>query len=803
LKRNQFGAALGGPIKKDKLFFFANYEGYRDAATGNPPVGQVFTAAQRSGIFSSKIADPLANGAQFPNNTIPASRISPISQYILKLVPQPDNPGNTARNFIYNAVPSGHTVRDDGVGRVDYNLSDKDTLYARYLINNEQAATPPGLPAPANSGGTSLFLRAQNAGINWNHIFSPNLLNTFSLGYDRYTNLLATLNSYSNNQITPSGITGTLADTDPLFWAAPSISIPGYLMPSEATPSFRTNNNYQLLEGVVWNTGRHTLKFGIDARDIREYMFYTGGNGGTSFANAYTGNNVADFLLGYASSVNKTARATDWNSRVPYVGAYVQDDWKVTPRLTLNLGLRYEVEGALRQAGDNWVDWNTSAGAMLLSSSIRNRQFIQNFYSTVRPDIKVQFVNESTPYNTDMNNFGPRVGFAYQLAKDWAIRSAYGLYYAAPPIQSLASSNDFAPNTLRPVWTADPKRPNLSYNPEGTLSPEQALATAPLTIFPFISRNFPYGQVHQWNFDIQRQLTSTLVLDVSYQGTAGVRLLLFDNIDARPPGPGNVQQLLPYPQFARIQNFDITGHSSFEGGSIKLEQRTWSGLSYLISYTYSKSIDNGSQFIENRAWTNPLDKHDGKGPSDFNVPQRFTAAYQYTLPFGRGQKFLSNASGWEDRLVSGWGIRGIVTLQSGLPLSPSMNLSRIGTCATACTARPDRIGNGNLPADERSIDRYFDVTAFQLLPSGGAAGRVGDAGRNILIPPGVNNFDIGAFKNTPITERQSLEFRGEMFNALNHTQFGAPSANLESPAFGTITTTNPPRIMQISLRYAF
>lgn len=804
LKRNQFGAALGGPIKKDKLFFFTNYEGYRDAATGNPPVGQVFTTAQRSGVFSSKITDPLANGAQFPNNTIPVSRISPISQYILKLVPLPDNSGNAARNFIYNAVPSGHTVRDDGVGRVDYSLSDKDTLYARYLINNEQAATPPGLPPPANSGGTSLFLRAQNAGINWNHIFSPALLNTLSIGYDRYTNLLATLNSYSNNQITPSGITGTLADTDPLFWAAPSISIPGYLMPSESTPSFRTNNNYQLLESVVWNKGRHTLKFGVDVRDIREYMFYTGGNGGTSFGNAYTGNNVADFLLGYASSVNKTARATNWNSSVPYVGAYVQDDWKVTPKLTLNLCLRYEVEGALRQAGNNWVDWNTSTGTMLLSSSIANRQFIQNFYSTIRPDIPVQFVNQTTPYNTDTNNFGPRVGFAYQAAKNWVIRSAYGLYYAAPPIQSLASSNDFAPNTLRPVWTADPKTPNLGYNPEGTLSPEQALATAPLTIFPFISRNFPYGEVHQWNFDVQHQLTSTLVLDASYQGTAGVRLLLFDNIDARPPGPGNVQQLLPDPQFARIQNFDITGHSTFEGGSIKLEQRTWNGLSYLVSYTYSKSIDNGSQFIENRAWTNPLNKHDGKGPSDFNVPQRFTASYQYTLPFGRGQKFLSSASGWEDRLVSGWGIRGIITLQTGLPLSPSMNLSRIGTCSTACTARPDRIGNGNLPADERTIDRYFDVTAFQLLPAGGTAGRVGDAGRNILIPPGINNFDIGAFKNTPITERQSLEFRWEMFNALNHTQFGAPSVNLESPAtFGTITTTNAPRIMQISLRYAF
>lgn len=649
-----------------------------------------------------------------------------------------------------------------------------------------------------------MTLRAQNASINWNHVFGPTLLNTLSLGYARYTNLLGTLNSFTNNQITPSGITNTLADTDPLFWSAPSLSVPGYLLPSEATSSFRTTNNYQIQDSVVWNKGPHTWKFGIDVRDIREYMFYTGGNGGTTFANAYTGNNVADFLLGYASNVNKTARATTWNSRVPFVGVSVQDNWKVTPKLTLNLGLRYEVEGALRQAGNNWVDWDTSTAQMILSSSIANRQNVQNFYTAIRPDIKVRFVNETTPYNTDLNNFGPRVGLAYQLSKNWVIRSAYGLFYAAPPIQSLASSNDFAPNTLRPVWTADPKVPNLGYNPEGRVSAEQALVGAPLTIFPFISRQFPYGQVHQWNFDLQRQLTSTLVLDAFYQGSSGVRLLLFDNIDARPPGPGNVQQLLPYPQFARIQNFDETGHSTYEGAAVKLEQRAWHGLSYLVSYTYSKSIDNGSQFIENRAWTNPLNKSDGKGPSAFNAPQRFTAAYEYTLPFGHGRRFFSGASGWTDRLVSGWGIRGITTLQTGLPLSPSMNLSRLGTCATACSARPDRIGDGNLPSDQRTIDRYFDVTAFQLLPAGGVAGRVGNAGRNILIPPGVNNFDLGAFKNTRITERQSLELRWEMFNAWNHTQFGAPGVNLESPStFGTITSTAPPRIMQISLRYAF
>lgn len=285
LKRNQFGASLGGPIRKDRLFFFGNYEGYRQAATGNPPVGRVFTEAERNGVFSSIIVDP-SNGQPFPNNTIPQSRISPISRYILGLVPLPNNPGSPTRNFIFNSVPSGHVQRDNGVGRLDYNLGEKDMIYARYLINDEASATPPALPPPANSGGTALTLEAHNASINWSHVFSPALLNNFSIGYARYQNRNATLNSFTNNLLTPSGITNTLADTNPLFWAAPSVSIPGYLMPNETTPSYRTDNNFQIQENLVWNKGAHTIKGGADLRSIREYMFYTGGSGGTTFSNA-------------------------------------------------------------------------------------------------------------------------------------------------------------------------------------------------------------------------------------------------------------------------------------------------------------------------------------------------------------------------------------------------------------------------------------------------------------------------------------------------------------------------------------
>lgn len=396
LKRNQFGGAFSGPIRRDKLFFFTNYEGLREASTGNPPVGRVFTDDERNGIFTTAITDP-TTGQPFANNRIPAGRISPISAYILTLVPKANNPSDPTRNFIFNDVPSGHGVRDNAVGRVDYNLSNSDSINGRYIFNQEKLRTPPSLPAPANSGGRDFILRAQTASAQWNHVFSPTLINNATLGYTRYRNRLGTLNSFVKNLLTPSGITNTLADVDPLFWAAPSVSIPGLLLPSENTPNYRTTNNYQLQDSVIWNRKNHTFKFGGDLKDVREYMFFTGGNGATTFANRYTGNNVADFLLGLPSNVNKTARASEWNSRVQYLGVFAQDDWKVSPKLTLNLGLRYEFETALKQAGNEGIGFDPRTGEVLISQNIRNRARIEDFYKNVRQDIKIRFVPQDRP----------------------------------------------------------------------------------------------------------------------------------------------------------------------------------------------------------------------------------------------------------------------------------------------------------------------------------------------------------------------------------------------------------------------
>jgi hypothetical protein len=384
------------------------------------------------------------------------------------------------------------------------------------------------------------------------------------------------------------------------------------------------------------------------------------------------------------------------------------------------------------------------------------------------------------------------------------IRGGYGIYFDAPQMPSLASTNDFAPNTLRPIWTADPRIPNISWNPEGATAAEETLRNAALTIFPFLSRQFRYGKIQQWNFSIQHQFSRTLLLEALYQGAGGVNLLVFDNINFRAPGPGNVQAQLPYPQFARIQAEDVWGRSWFHGLGLKLEQRLSHGVSYLLAYTWSKSLDLASTLNSAPLWTDPFNRRTAKGPSDFNAPHRFSAAYEYRLPIGRNRAVFGGVTGAADKLVSGWGVRGMTFFQTGLPQSPTMALSRTGICAAACTARPDRIGDGNLPKSERTLQRFYDVNAFRLLAPAGADRRVGNAGRNILVSAGVNNFDLQLFKDTPIREGHTLEIRWEMFNAFNHTQWGPAGTNLEAPAqFGVISSTRAPRIMQFVLRYAF
>jgi len=814
LKRNQFGGALGGPVWKDRVFFFGNYEGLRQRAAGNPTIGRVPTVDERNGLFATAVRDPLT-GQEFPkvgaNWQIPLDRMSPISRKILDLWPTPNNNDVLARNFRFE--PGSVPVDRDNVSvRGDWNASNSDNVYVRYVLNDESATTPPIF---ANGAGGRLFnLKAWTLGGHYNRVFSPRAVNDFGFGYMHYNNTNLSILSNGTNYHQQVGILNVLAYTDPIFTGTPSISVPGYLGPGEATPNYRTTDNYEFTDNFSFQRGSHALKFGGDFRVVDTNMFYTGGNGSHTFGNRYSGDNFADFLLGLPSTLNKTARATLWDSRLKYYAAYFHDDWKVSPKLTVNFGLRYEYETPLQTSRNDTLGWDQTAGTMLVSDQIANRSLIEDFYKNIRPDIKIRFVPNKVAYDGDTNNFAPRLGLAYQIHSKTVLRAGGGFFYNAPQAPSLASTNDFAPNTLRPIWTGDPTRPVIrlpngteiptGYNPEGTGSPEVTVAyPTPLTIFPFAQRAFPYGLNFQWMMSVQHQLSPSFVAEAQYLGSRTEHLLGFHNTNYAPPAPGGVQSRLPFPSFARIQAEHMGLDAYYHGLGLKLEKRLSSGLAFLSSYTWSKAIDTGSTLNQSPQYTD-INNFWGsaRGLTDFDARHRLVFSYSYDLPVGKGRRFGNDMSPALNHVIGGWGVRGVSQFQSGFYYSPSMNLTRANYCATACSARPDRIADGNLPKEQRTLNRYWDLAAFVLPPT--TVPRAGNGGRNILEGPGINNFDIGIFKNFQIREGFKLEFRYEMFNAFNHTQWQAPSANVENAAtFGQIVDTRNPRISQFVLKLVF
>jgi len=307
----------------------------------------------------------------------------------------------------------------------------------------------------------------------------------------------------------------------------------------------------------------------------------------------------------------------------------------------------------------------------------------------------------------------------------------------------------------------------------------------------------------QWMMSLQTQLSQTLVAEAQYLGSRTEHLLGFHNTNYVAPAPGGVQSRLPFPSFARIQAEHMGLDAYYHGLGLKLEKRMSQGLTFLGSYTWSKAIDTGSTLNAGPQYTDVNDFWgSARGLSDFDARHRLVLSYAYELPFGKGRRFGNDVSGGLNLLIGGWGVRGVSQFQSGFYFAPSMNLARANYCATACVARPDRVADGNLPDEQQTLTRYWDFTAFVLPPT--TAPRAGNGGRNILQGPGINNFDLGIFKNFQITEGFKAEFRYEMFNAFNHSQWGTPSSNVENAAtFGQITSMRDPRISQFVLKLIF
>jgi len=779
LRRNQFGASAGGPIVKNKAFFFGSYEGVRQRRGGVVSNLVVPTQAERGGDFNAstqKPRDPVTN-QPFPNALIPASRIDAASRKYMDLlqIPAPNASGN---RHIFNTPEA--TDSDQYLGRVDYALSSSQRLNGRFFETTATDLLVAGLP----------ILRSDVKFDTWNvsgqHTWtaSPSVL-------------FVTQYTWNQSQIDrgPIAVPGVSYQDMGIRVNRGAVSALG----KELAPHFRGGVNgfwnlnqdnlvlidrttHQFLENGSWTRGSHFLKFGGEYRwGKSDRITANGVDPQFTFNGQFTGNSFGDFLLGRA--LNFTQGSVRINQiRAQTYGLYIQDDWKIKPRLSLNLGLRYEPLYPFYSAADELTVFRPGRG--------RSRVF------PAAPEGLLYAGDEGVPRGgtgSDLNNFAPRFGFAWSPFKQGktSIRGAYGFFYDLPRFHQVSHFVNSPPYSLQitvnqTTSLTDPYagRPNpFPYAPPVTQQEKAAYrfllpVTVGLTVDPFFRA--PYMQ--QWNFNVQHQLAKDYVFTASYVGTKGTRLPIRRELNPAIFRAG----------YQSVINYENTINSNYHAFQTTLNKRYSRGFTVLASYNWSKSIDGMSLDVDGFNGQNPLDSRPDKGLSDFDVRHRFVASFLWEMP---GPK-----TGVARHLLGGWQSNGIFIGQAGRPFTIVSGQDR--ALAGTGTQRPDVNGSPRLDSG-RSRDElmagYFNPAVYSLP----AMGSFGNSGRNVLTGPGNYNLDFALFKKFSIRESWQLQYRWEMFNALNHANLGQPRSNISAVRPGQIDTTSGPRNMQMGLRMVF
>jgi hypothetical protein len=805
LRQNQFGGTLGGPIIRNRTFFFGSYEGFR-RRQGVTNSSVVPTAAQRRGDFTgaAPIKDPnntlpcttADRRGCFADNKIPDSRISPIAKSVMALLPEPNRGGNQLA-----VVRNGTTDTNQLLVRADHQLSAKNNLSARYFYDYGSGLKPFSNPPPVNVPGFEYKdeFGFQNLIIADTHNFTPRLLNEARVAWSR----TRTLFNQSQSTVTPA----SLGFTYPVGGKAtsPLISISGFTSIGTVfeTDGLRRDNIYQLQDHLTWLAGRHSLRMGADVFFNQYSLRQDNSNSGNfNFNGGITGNGLADFLLGLANRYTQANAGEPAYFSSVFFQPYVQDDFKIHPRLTLNLGLRREMNGAMSEERDRLV------------------AFRPGQKSTRVPNAPTGLLFEGDPgveriIRTDKNNFAPRVGFAWDVFGDGrtSLRGGYGIYYDVVLATLYGNFVVSVPYSTTVTVSA----PRNFADPFNGSSPFAGGASNPgfpnLLPLTVIDPDYvaPYNQ--QWNLTVQREIAKDLVFELGYLGTKGTHLpgtrvlntAEFRNVGTQTPNSRNIDQRRPFgPAFGTIYNYQSTVNSNYHSMQATANKRFSQGFSFLAAYTWSRAIDNGSYPTGRRAvrvGTLAQDQNNlfaERGLSNLDTRHRFVLSGLWELPLLRARQDVIG------RVLGGWQLNGILQLQTGKPFviqdSSDPNVDGVSS------DKPDVIRNPNL--DQRTVDRFFDTTAFVRVAAN--TNRFGNAGRNIVIGPDYKNLDLSLFKSFRLTEKIRTEFRWEIFNVLNHPNFdnpggGAPANDIASPVFGRLqsTVTNNERIMQFALRIAF
>ena len=775
---NQFGATMGGPVLLPKLyngrnrtFFFFSYEGdrTRQLTTGQ---GTDASSAMRGGDFSvllpkTVIKDPYG-GQPFPGNVIPSTRIAPQAVALMQYTPLPNLPGQSL-NFINTA-----SAKDDEsqyIGRIDEKISDKDALFFRaadrdaYLKNVTINPNFKSLSYPSNADYVLSETR----------VFSATVENEARLSYIRESTPTKTGREGANiDPLRDFGITG-LNFSNPLIVGIPTASISGYMGTGEnfANPRLLFSDP-AFQDSLFIRRNKHSLHVGGDFSRWRQdsYAVNASNQGSFTFSGQLSGNAFADFVLGLPYSTTNTEYLTEVSLHQKHASAYIQDDWRILPNLTLNLGLRYEYAGS-------YTD-------LLGDARNFNWQTLSLFPAP----------HATGPLNDASNNLAPRFGFAYSLTKTGTvIRGGYGIFLTQPTVANVTLLYRNPPLNQSNTYLTNLANPNLTLA-NGFVSSNLG-AAAPLSLVS-IPQDYGPGYAQTWTLNIQQKLMRNWVAELGYIGSHTLHLDSAHTANVPPPEPGVVQSNRPLQQWGAIRVFGTDGIAYYDALLTRLQSASWHGANILTDYTYSKCLDNKSSASTSNVGNDPAEPQNeynyikgDKGRCAIDYRQQFHFHAVYAIPAGK------NLHGFAAAVTRNWQVSAGVVMHSGPPFTivESGNTANTGSG----TIRPNRIADGNLPSGQQTPQRWFNTSAFVAAP----AYTFGNSGRGIIEGPATKLLNLAVVRHIVFHERQQIEIRAEAFNALNTTQFGIPAYTFGTPSFGQISTTFPARNLQFALRYAF
>ncbi len=779
-KRTQFGGVVGGPIVRDKVFFFFGYQQqFQDKIhSANPAVPLPEYWEGNLSKLNKTIRDPLT-GQPFPNSQIPKARIHPVSLALRSVWDTAtlvsNTPGRNARTSF--GEPENYVLPNI---KINYNISPRHQLIGSYTFWNHTKflewnhAQRPELPGLQECCG----LRDNLISIQDVFTVSPTFINEFRIGYPRNRRIRHPEQN-ARNYTKEMGILGTSADIDPVFWGLPSFTVTGYANgPRAGTLQNRSEGYWTVANVVSLQRGNHALKIGGDA--FRAYLspelYYDNMTGTFSFNGSATGDSFADFLLGYLDTSLRSP-PTPGTSLAFYQGnwaysLFVQDDWKATSNLTINIGLRYDLVMPQTDKYDRIATFdprigNGRGGIRIQRNTMKRYSEGIELYKRSYPGLLFE---ESDARNAvDKTDFGPRFGFAWTPGggTQTVVRGGYGLFYSAHDIGSQTVANE-APFTLSQRFT---RAQGATWdNPW----PGSGLGAIVKAGEEYYFQSPYYGH---WNFGVQRELPYGIVVDAAYVGKKGTHIERSRDIN-QPIGG-----VKPYPLFGVISYAEYRGSSIYHGLQSRVERRSASGASILVSYQWGRMISDGG------AIRNVYDLRAERGLDAEDVRHRFSSSFVLPLP-GAGLK------SWLGHLIGGWEMSGIVRMNTGSALTPTVSQDYSGSTRRA--DRPNLVGNPDKGSDA-TPNSWWNKAAFTLPERG----TYGNAGPGVLEGPGYVGADMGLMKRFAVAEGKTLQFRWEVFNVFNHTNFSTPNTVFDSATFGTTGVALDSRQMQAALKFMF